>query len=342
MRTVWFAHATATEIRLSQLVAEQRHYRVCGLRLSSAVAFPELRALPASQGERHPDMEFEMGGGFSSRETGQVVMTTEEPDGTAWLTCTRTRAGYRLRFSGLADFAVDRSGRQVRCVAPPQTPPETIRHLFLDHVIPPLLNLRGKEALHASAIEIAGGACAFIGKSGQGKSSLASAFHVFGYPILCDDCLALKEDSDTVLVEPAYPGLRLWDDSRAQFFGNQRPTLPVSHYNDKRRVLTPESGCETECGEFFPLRRIYSLLRDETAQAAAYPVIEPLSIRDAFVELISCAFRLDLTDQAMILRQMRVYERVANEVPVRRLRLPNDLGALQAARDLVLQDFETE
>ena len=60
------------------------------------------------------------------------------------------------------------------------------------------------------------------------------------------------------------------------------------------------------------------------------------------MELVQCAFRLDLTDQAMLLRQMRVLERVAKEVPVKRLRLPNDLGVLPAVRELILQDLRRE
>ena len=42
----------------------------------------------------------------------------------------------------------------------------------------------------------------------------------------------------------------------------------------------------------------------------------------------------------MILRQMRVLERVAKEVPVKRLRLPDDLGVLPAAREMILQDLK--
>lgn len=323
---------------MSAALRHHSHYRICGMRVSSSVPFPELQALPESNSGFHPDMDFEMGEDFSPRETGQVVMTSEEPDGSSWLTCTRTREGYRLRFSDIADFLVDPLGRRVTCVASPGTPPETIRHLFLDQVIPPLLNLRGREALHASAIGIAGGACAFIGMSGQGKSTLASAFHVIGYPMLCDDCLVLKEDPDSILVQAAYPGLRLWDDSRGALFGNLRSTLPVSHYTDKRRISTLESGAEGD--EFLPLRRIYSLLRSEKGSPAVGPMIESLSIRDAFMELVSYSFRLDLTDQTMILRQMRVLERVAKVVPVKRLRLPDDLGALPAARETILHDLE--
>jgi hypothetical protein len=323
---------------MSAPAQDQLHYRVCGLRFTSTIPFPELHALPPSDGEFNTDIEFGMESGSSICCSGDVVMTTDGPEGPSWLTCTRTTQGYRLRFSQLADFLVDRAGRQVICIALPETPPETIRHLFLDQVIPPLLNLRGREALHASAVGIAGCACAFIGISGQGKSTLASAFHVAGYPLLCDDCLVLNENAAQLMVEPAYPGLRLWDDSRSLLFGQMRPTLPVSHYNQKRRIATPAPEYPT----LLPLRCIYSLLRDEKDGLTTTPLIESLSIRDAFMELVLHAFRLDLTDQAMILRQMRLLERVANEVPMKRLRLPNDLEALPAVRELILRDMEHE
>lgn len=319
-------------------VRHHNRYRVCGLHIGSTVPFPELRAEPSSRSEYPPDVEFKMGGDLSLWGRGNIVMTWEEPAGTPWLTCTKTNDGYRFHFPDLADFLVDRLGQHVSCIAQSHTAPETIRHLFLDQVIPQLLNLRGREALHASAVQTEMGACAFIGQSGQGKSTLAAAFHVVGYPVLCDDCLLLKDDPDHVLVEPAYPGLRLWDDSRGVFFGNSQSTLPVSEYTSKRRISTPESG--TEGFGYFPLRGIYSLRRHENPEPLKDPVIEPLSIRDAFMELVETAFRLDLTDQVMILRQMRVLERVAREVPVRRLRLPDDLGVLPAAREMILQDLK--
>ena len=314
----------------------QHHcYRVCGLRIGSAIPFPELCEETGSKREFPPDLEFRMGGDLSRWDGGKVVMTWEESGGAPWLTCTKTRDGYRLHYTGFADFLIDPAGRRVSCVANPDTEPATIRHLFLDQVMPPLLNLRGTESLHASAVRTPSGACAFVGPSGGGKSTLAASFHVAGHPVLSDDCLILKEDSDHISVEPAYPGLRLWDDSRGAFFGNTLPTLPVSQYTSKQRISTSESNI----GEFFPLRGIYSLRRHARRTRRTDPVIEPLSIRDAFMELVEFAYRLDLSDQAMILRQMRVLERVALEIPVRRLRLPDDLGALPAAREMILQDL---
>lgn len=319
-------------------VRHQNRYRVCGLNIGSSIPFPELRAEPDSHLAFSPDIEFEMGGELSRRDRGNVVMTCEEPDGTPWVTCTKTNDSYGFHYPGFADFLIDRLGRRVSCVAKSGTTPETIRHLFLDQIFPPLLNLRGREALHASAIQTPSGACAFIGPSGGGKSTLAAAFHSIGYPVLSDDCLLLKEDTDHASVEPAYPGLRLWDDSRGVFFGNTRSTLPVSQYTSKRRIPTPET--ELEGSGFFPLRGIYSLRRHQNPEILSDPLIEPFSIRDAFMELVEFAFRLDLTDQAMILRQMRVLERVAKEVPVKRLRVPDNLAALPAARELILEDLK--
>lgn len=323
-------------------ISIQHHscYHVCGLQIGSAVPFPELQAIPDAAGDFASDMEFEMEDGFLPRSSGDVVMTMIEPDGNPWLTCTKTDKGYRFHFPVLADFLVDRLGRRVTCVARPGTPAETIRHLFLDQVIPLLLNLRGREALHASAIRTASGACAFIGQSGRGKSTIAAAFLAIGYPVLCDDCLLLKDDPDRVLIEPAYPGLRLWDDSREVLLGHARSTLPVAHYTSKRRVYASDADHGDD--EFLPLQGVYTLRRNEDEEPLTDPLIEPLSLRDAFMELIEYAFRLDLTDRAMILRQMRVLERVASKVPVKRLRLPNDLGILQTAREMILEDLRQE
>jgi len=321
---------------VSAKVRQHKRYRVCGLRISSAIPFPELPAIPDHEDGFPADLDLAAANEFVLEDYSEIVMRMEQPDGSPWLTCTRTNEGYRFCFPELADFLVDRQGRHVTFVAQPQAAPETIRHLFLDQVIPPLLNLRGGDALHASAVRTAGGACAFIGPTGRGKSTLAAAFHLAGDPVLCDDCLLLKDDPDQLRVEPAYPGLRLWEDGWEVLFGGAGSTLPVSHYTSKRRVWTPGS----EGIASLPLRGVYALVGYEDGDPLTGPVIEPLSIRDAFMELFRCAFRLDLTDQAMILRQMRVLERVANEVPVKRLRLPENLAVLPAAREAILQDLK--
>ena len=314
-------------------------YRVCGLQLRSSTAFPELAEDECAGHDVPADIEFEICRDLAPEAGAPIVMRREEEDGAPWLTCTSTERGYQLRFSGLADFLVDRAGHRVAGAAHPGTPPETMRHLFLDQVIPRMLNLRGVEALHASAIHFEGGAYAFIGGSGQGKSTLAAAFHRAGVPVLCDDCLLVAGDSGQVRVAPAYPGFRLWDDSREALFGDSHPTLPVSHSSSKRRILAPAPDCAPPDRRFL-LRGVYALHRDEEGSPLQAPAIEALSLREAFMALTGCAFRLDLKDQAAILRQMHLMEQVAREVPVSRLRLPDDLGRLDSACDRILRDME--
>lgn len=314
------------------------HYRVCGLQLASAIPFPELRALPDAGGSAAADIEFTSSKIPAPLQRGALVMTTEQADGTPWLVCTRTDAGYRFDFPGYADFFADRSGRRVTCTAHADTPPETVRHLFLDQVLPLLHNLRGGEALHASAVRVGGGICAFIGKSGQGKSTLAAAFQQAGNAAVCDDCLVLHAEAGGVRAEAAYPGLRLWEDSRDMLFGDAAGGHSlVSHYSAKLRIPTQELP-EGEPG-LLPLLGVYSLRREEGSPLQA-PALERLSMRDALMELIEYAFRLDLADRDMILRQMTLFERIARAVPVRRLRMPDAMAALPAARDLVLRDLD--
>lgn len=323
---------------MSVLASRMNRYRVCGLHIGSALAFPELAAAPAPMDDSLPDVELELGEDILLDQSGEIVMTMEQPDGSPWLTCTKTKEGYLFHFPELADFLVDRTGRHVTLAASAQAAPETVRHLFLDQVMPPLLNLRGKDALHASAVMTSNGACAFIGSSGRGKSTLAAAFHTAGHAVLCDDCLLLNADAGELRVEAAYPGLRLWADGLQAVLGNTPSTLPVSHYTSKLRVAMPQAGATGG----LPLRGIYSLAGYEEGDPLTGPVIEALTMREAFMALLECAFRLDLTDRAMILRQMRLLERVVREVPVRRLRMPEDLGALPAARELILQDLRRE
>ena len=70
------------------------------------------------------------------------------------------------------------------------------------------------------------------------------------------------------------------------------------------------------------------------------PVIEPIEPREAFIELFSSSFLLDFTDSEMLTRNFQLMEKVAATVPVRRLKVPNDLTALDAVREAVLADLD--
>lgn len=62
--------------------------------------------------------------------------------------------------------------------------------------LPLILQARGLEALHASAIESASGVTAFCAISGVGKSTFAQALRARGHPVWADDVVVIEPTRD--------------------------------------------------------------------------------------------------------------------------------------------------
>lgn len=98
------------------------------------------------------------------------------PDGTLWTEFYRMGGGHLLRFPDLADFEVTAEGREVTGFPVPEVSEAVSQHLYLSHVLPQVLSKIGKLVSHTSTVEVEGGAIAFAGESGRGKSTLAAGF----------------------------------------------------------------------------------------------------------------------------------------------------------------------
>ena len=260
-------------------------------------------------------------------------------NGELWLSFAKMNGGYLLRFNELADIYVSNCGSEIVYMQKCEIPQQTINHLLLDQVIPLVINLRGGEALHASAVLTPQGVVAFSGKAGSGKSTLAANFLKAGYPLLGDDCLVFSEKNQGIYAIPAYPGLRLWEDATAWLFGRGGSYESVAHYTTKQRVAIRWHP-EAYCAKPEPIKRIYALTHPSEATNNADIVIERLSKRDGFMELINYAFRLDITDPVMLKRQFQFLQHVASKVSVRRLIFPRDFNLLPAIQEAILKDLE--
>ena len=214
---------------------------------------------------------------------------------------------------------------------------ETIRHLLIDQVLPLVVNLRGCDALHATAIGTRRGVCAFTGPAGSGKSTLAASFVLSGYPLVCDDCLALSEGT-AITALPGYPGLRLWDDSVRALGASSRNLKPVAHYTTKSRWQDHSQRADF-CSTTRRLARIYLLKRARSSKRSARVLIEDLAPGEALMGLVKAAYRLDITDRAMLTRQFQFLSRVAERVPIKRLIVPDEFSALSEVRAAVLHDL---
>jgi hypothetical protein len=222
-----------------------------------------------------------------------------------------------------------REGREI-VVEPVSGVEEHVLRLFiLGPALALLLQQRGLLVLHASAVAVDGGAVAFLGGSGWGKSTMAAALHARGYDLVSDDVTAVYLEGDDPMVLPGFPQLKLWPDV-AVSLGKALDTLPRLHPQlEKRACRVVNELPHTP----LPLSRSYVL--DEGTNHT----IEPIGKQDALVELIRHSYGVRLLQPVNARLHFLQCANLASKVPVRRLKRLRSLPALSALAQIVEEDL---
>ena len=227
-------------------------------------------------------------------------------------------AGYRLyaRHFGLA--RISPSGDRVMC-APPDDEPWSWQRFLVGRVLPWAAVLRGREAFHASAVEVQERAVAFVGATGGGKTSLAVQMVARGAGFVTDDVLALSLDGGAVT---AHPGAAI-----AAIRPAEREAMP----RDRWTALGPVLG---ESGKTYvalpraagplPLGALYFLERAEDAEPTPLPSPDPRL-------LLASTFVLGVQTPERLRTQLDVCAAIAREVPAFRLPVAAGVGAGELA-----------
>lgn len=171
------------------------------------------------------------------------------PDGTPWVEFFRSPEGYLVRFPGVADFEISSDGKTVAATPVDEVADATIHHLFSSLILPLAQSGSGRFVFHGSAVEVAGGAVAFLGESGTGKSTLATAFAIGGGKFLADDGIVVEQCDGRFFVFPSDASIRLWDDS-LQFLRDRLGEIQSSLGPDsKSKVFANEHlvHCDHPC-----------------------------------------------------------------------------------------------
>ena len=257
------------------------------------------------------------------------------PGGVPWTQFHRTASGYLLRFPDLADFLVSADGRRVRCHPVVGVSRQTTAYLYESQVLPLALSRLGKLVLHASAVEVEGGAVVFVGESGRGKSTLAASFATSGHRLLTDDGLVIEaagaEDRPVYLVLPSQPSIRLWDDSQEALLHPGTPTAPPVQYTSKTRFLA--GGDIAFCAEPRPLRRVCFL----GSGVAPEPRIERIEASEALLELVRHSFLLDIQAHDLIASHFDQLSRLVAQRVFFRLDYARRFDELAAVRAAIVQ-----
>jgi hypothetical protein len=181
-------------------------------------------------------------------------------------------------------------------------------------VLPRILHLRGATSLHASAIAVDGGAIAFCGPSGAGKSTLAAALVSRGFPLITDDVVPLRADSDgDVWAGPGLPELRVYP-ATADLIGiGQEVTAPVRGQTKARWQPRRAPGIP------LPLRAIY-LLEPSLRGLSLSPAMEwPRPRPETLLDLISNSFWVHPNETGALAANMLCFGKLLRKVPVTRL-----------------------
>ena len=311
------------------------HYQICETILASNFLFPEL--LPT----KTKKAEFS----FQVFQVDIVAPTTPDwlqhrryPDGKIWLSFGKLTFGYLLRFPNIADFRITNDGRKIFCYAALNTAPATIRHLFLDIVIPLLFNQLGRVVIHAGAVVLPEGAIAFMGATGWGKSTLTASFVAHGFPLLTDDCLLLSEQDEKVFGLPSYPSLRLWGGNFNEIFEHKPNLAEVSHDSEKKRVIFDDSNLAFHTAPTI-LQRIYVLNLPEETDELQQVLIAPISPQRAFMEMVKHTFQIGLCDRERIKKEIDFFGRIAPINLFYSLSYPRKISFLPSVRKAIFANL---
>jgi hypothetical protein len=265
---------------------------------------------------------------------GELYHVWRLPGGGDWLRFFRTSQGYVLQFPDLAEFAISRDGTSISSRALSGASQETIEHLYQNQVLPLALSCQRKLVFHGSAVVVDGGALAFLGQSGMGKSTLATAFALNGAKLITDDGLHIEQSDDGQWqARPGHGSLRLWPDSRAALLPPGTGRVQAAGYTAKFRILT--DGCIGFSTAPAPLRQVYFLRQEGAGEIN----IEAVSAADALIELVSHAFLLDLDDRDLIARHFDHLARMVEFPHFYRLDFPRRYSVLGEVRQKILANL---
>lgn len=291
-------------------------YHAYGLTVDSELPLPELEP---TRGD--PDVRVRTG-------TVSEPPTGPTEDGKLY----RTGGGHYATVEGVGSLLAT-GGRRLVVDPDPDADAELIRQFVLGQGFRTLLYQRDHVVLHASAAVVDGHAVAFMGDSGQGKSTTLAACYGEGHTVLTDDVVAV--DPDTCEVRPGFAQVKL--DARAAESVGANLTMPDSE--EEQTTSEPSEDLPTtepaerqrqyyaapqEFGdELLHLERIY-LLRDgkEIRIGPLPPTERPYELMRSSVSAYHSG------DDEGVEPHLDACVRLSESVPMKRLERPRRFDAL--------------
>lgn len=235
-----------------------------------------------------------------------------------------------LRFPALFEFIVSPDGRSVACLLLEGATVESFQAYLFGHVLSYALVKQGHEPLHATAVEIGGAAVAFLGASGQGKSTLAAAFLQAGHRVLTDDLLLIRDVDGALCGWPGPPRIKLFPEVAERFLPQQASATPMNP--DTTKLMIRLEGHQQHDGPV-PIQSFCVL---EDCEHDAGIRLSSLSGTQSVIQLLGSTFNTRLVTSERLRRQFLAAREWLRRIPVWRLEYPRAIDDIDLVLEAVL------
>lgn len=152
-----------------------------------------------------------------------------------------------LHWSGLVEAIVDTRAQRITLHELGPQGIDAFRSHLLGIALAVLLNERGTEVWHGTAVGTAHDTLVIMGDSGSGKSTLAAGFLVNGWRVITDDLVILDRRGTQWYVRAGPPRLKLFPDLATKLLPDERASMRLNPFTDKRayELSVGESGEST-------------------------------------------------------------------------------------------------
>jgi hypothetical protein len=237
------------------------------------------------------------------------------------------RGAYWLYFPGLANYRFTGTG-DVIAFAHSTARQEWIDDTYYRSVLPLVLQVRGSEVLHASAVLTEQGVVAFCATSETGKSTIAYGLSRRGYPIWSDDAVALDLSKPVVSTVPLPFQVRLRPTSAA-FFGQQQ-NLPDALGDGYSVNDSPHT-------QPAPLAMLWALKQMPPSSTRDTLTIRQLTPAEAYASMLPHAYCFSIQNQERKRQMLQTYLDLVIKVPVFELCFQTGIDRLPTVLDCIEQ-----
>jgi hypothetical protein len=257
----------------------------------------------------------------------------------SWYQVGRTDESHYVRWEGVGEFLIAADGRQMFCRQFDVATSESFQVYMLGQALSYALVGLGFEPIHATVVVVDGEGVGFLGFSGFGKSTLAASFLSAGYPVLTDDLLILQERDGRLFAYPGPPRIKLFPKIARLFLGSA--ANGVSMNRDTAKLILP-LGEQRSSSLPVPIAAMFALAPPREVFRKQAVRLEPLSPREAFVEVVKNTFNYRITESARLERQFAEASRLVSSLPMRKLAIPRNFAELPSVREAILSELQQQ